>query len=213
MTAAAGGRTMAMPSRVAPRLYGGGPGFGLEAGPGPTSTLPDPAGDLREGPENMKAEPLAGRRDDRDDPEIVRLFESAGFQSWIEPEATGSFQVVPEFAPGRVKARLMPVRDRWDRALDIVAWQASAPGDWWLLRQAFDILGERYLASRCGWGLAAPEPVHLVGTPERWLAERGQAVCVLNWKINPKIAFAGAAEIVCATTALRLKLVGRLAQV
>lgn len=72
-------------------------------------------------------------------------------------------------------ALLIPVIERGEM-IDIVAFRSSAPARWWWRDGCGALLGADLLNDV--WPIG---PLRIVSTPLRWLAEAGNAVCILDW--------------------------------
>lgn len=105
----------------------------------------------------------------------MSLLEDEPF-AWIVPATDGTWS---RAEPGEgLYAALLPVQDAAGEVGDVVAWELMGDGcQWWLSTGAATYLGDWWL-DRC---IRGQRPLRLVPTPREWLADRGEAVCILDW--------------------------------
>ena len=93
--------------------------------------------------------------------------------------------------------------------VDIIAWDLTGPGwPWWLRVGGVTHLGEPWL-EKCR---ITGKPVRLVPSPKDWLADRGEALCILDWGMSIRHLLVGLREIVPTHPSLRMMLDNRLAE-
>lgn len=127
--------------------------------------------------------------------------------AWIETAADGTWS--PAEPESGLFAALLPVQDAAGEVIDVVAWDLTGKGSpWWLRTGAATHLGDWWL-ERCIW---RQKCLRLVPTPREWLADRGEAVCILDWRANIRELLAGVPEVVTTHPALRERLERALAE-
>ncbi len=120
----------------------------------------------------------------------------------VMPQPDGSWTPADEGDPGAVLAHCLPCGDPWGGVIDIVAWAWDRPEKWWRRTGLVDRLVDPE------WLLG--DRVRLVETPAEWLADRCEAVCILDWSIDVSSIFFGI-EIVPVSARLADRLAGAMA--
>lgn len=111
----------------------------------------------------------------------------------------GTYSLDPH---GRL-AVLVPVRDRWNEIVDIVAFIQDEPEQWW--RRYGDetpILGVPALV-QAGF---ERQPLVLWETPLQWLLQRRSGSVVLDWGVDLRPLFEDIPAVNCQSPALRDRL-------
>jgi hypothetical protein len=81
---------------------------------------------------------------------------------------------------GDREATIVPVRDRRDRLVDLVAYFRERPGEWFLREgDESPVLGAREIEGANNLG----QPIELHPTPQAWLRAGGHGACVLDWDV------------------------------
>jgi hypothetical protein len=120
---------------------------------------------------------------------------------WIKPLPSGLF--VPSEDGVGVFTKLLDVFEPdSSEPVDTVAWAFGGRSPWWLCNGTASYLGAFHLWRRDNLG----RPVRLVPTPADWLADVGQALCILDWSrpVLPLLLAVGA--VVPTTPALGRRL-------
>jgi hypothetical protein len=127
--------------------------------------------------------------------------------AWIEPAGDGTFTPSPEPNIG-VWAHMLPIWDDDNSLIDVVAWEKSRPGVWWLMRRATTHLGRHAGDLAC----ITRQEVWLTTTPDRYLCHySGHAMCILDWSADLRPIFLGIRGIRCDSPALKQHLDATLA--
>ncbi len=93
--------------------------------------------------------------------------------------------------PAGELAQIAPIRDRYDRLEDLVAWFPDVLGRWYVREGLCPILGARELALAASHG----DPVMIYPTPSAWVAADGAGICVVDWGVELLGCFEGVTEI------------------
>ena len=107
----------------------------------------------------------------------------------------GTYSLDPH---GRL-AVLVPVRDRWNEVVDIVAFIQDEPEQWWRrYGDEIPILGAQALA----YATWERQPLVLWETPLQWLLQRRSGSVVLDWGVDLRPILEETPAITCQSKAL-----------
>lgn len=124
---------------------------------------------------------------------------------WVRASGNGSWTPCGE-APGAIWAHCLPVAGYGSDALsDVLAWPWDRPGTWWRRTGRAGWLGDHLLDEP-----PTGESVLVVETPADWLAQRQEAVCILDWSLDLAAIFHDAPDLVCSTKRLADRLIAAL---
>ncbi len=110
-------------------------------------------------------------------------------------------------SPDGEQASALPVYDRLDRLVDLVAWLPDRPTVWYFRHgDEISILGSRGLAVAKYFG----DAIKLYATPHRWLLAGGDGAVILKWDVDHRELFDGVARVECDCPALETRFRGSL---
>ena len=134
-------------------------------------------------------------------PEQIDLLAEFEPVRWVRPFGNGLWRPCGE-ATGAIDAHCLPVAPMTGNGLlDIVAWAWDRPGTWWRRTGRAGWLGDQWLDDPPNG-----RSVAVVETPREWLANRCEAVCVLDWRVDLAAILDGAPDLICSTARLAARI-------
>lgn len=122
----------------------------------------------------------------------------------VRPIAGGYWTPAEPEDATAIRAHLLPIGHA-DRLVDLVAWKWDEPATWWRRTGLATHLGD-YLLDNPPNG----QSVALVETPKDWLDARGEAVVIIDWRIDLVAIFDDGPDLICQSQALARRLIAAI---